>query len=112
MLAWPLLGYIVLRYDPLDREVSVVGPRALLVGILLCTAIPVALEAQQPAKQPQRSQPAQRPAEPPRRAEPRAEPRTQAPDARREEPRRAEPAERPAPRSTGEPELKRRKPEG
>jgi hypothetical protein len=113
-LAWPLQRYIALRYDSLEREVSLVRISAMVAAVVLIGAVPNLAAAQQPAKGRQHEQPAaRRPDAPAQAPRTQAEPRRTSPppSAARPEPRRAEPAERPAPKSTGEPELKRRKPE-
>lgn len=89
---------------------------ALAAAAVLLFAAPDLAHAQQPGRRGQQhEQPDARPAEPaPRQtAEPRNEPRRESPPPRatREEPRQATPAKPAEPRSTGEPELKRRKPD-
>jgi hypothetical protein len=87
---------------------------AIVAAAVLIGATPNLASAQQPAKGGQHEQPAaRRPAAPAQAPRTQAEPRRAAPQpsTTRQEPRTAAPAERPAPKSTGEPELKRRKPE-
>jgi hypothetical protein len=115
-LARPLQRYIGLRYDSPDREVSLVRISALAAAAVLLFAAPELAHAQQPGRRGQQhEQPAARPAPPPPRqtAEPRNEPRRESapPRATRDEPRRAAPEKPEQPKSTGEPELKRRKPD-
>ena len=89
---------------------------ALAAAAVLLFAAPDLAHAQQPGRRGQQhEQPTARPAQPPPRqtAEPRNEPRRESPPPRatRNEPRRASPEKPEQPKSTGEPELKRRKPE-
>lgn len=105
----PAAHHPIQRYAIMQGDVSMRRSTAIaLVAALVCLA-PGALEAQGQGRrveqEPRREQPAARP-EP--RREPAAEPRRQEPQRERPSPQ-AEPA-RPAPRSTGEPQLKRRKP--
>ena len=96
-----------------------VGRFSLVRGLMLLGALPHASTAaaqEGGGRTRERPRTEERPArERPARAEPREErPRREEPAqaAPREEPRRTQPAERPAPqpRSTGEPELRRRRP--
>lgn len=86
-------------------------PGALASVLAMLLLAPVALAAQQPARNGQHEQPAARPSsqgsQPAARPEPRPTPPPR--QATPPEPRRAEPKQA-APKSTGEPELKRRKP--
>ncbi|HEU4829395.1 MAG TPA: hypothetical protein VFT04_09380 [Gemmatimonadales bacterium] len=93
----------------------------LLLGGLLGTPLAAGAAQDRPRPTPRREAPDRPRAEPrqeqPKRQEPRVEPRREAPRARppiqeRAEPRRDAPAERrdaAPPKSTGEPELRRRK---
>ena len=115
-LARPLQRYIGLRYVSPDWEVSLVRISALAAAAVLLFAAPDLAHAQQPGRRGQQhEQPAARPAEPaPRQTtERRTPPRRESPPPRatREEPRQATPDKPTEPRSTGEPELKRRKPD-
>ncbi len=115
-LAQPLQRYIGLRYDSSVWEVSLVRITALAAAAVLLFAAPGLAAAQQPSPEAapagQREQPAR--AEPSEGARPAAQPKPRQeapPRATRQEPRRASPPPRQEPRSTGEPELKRRKPD-
>ena len=89
---------------------------ALAAAAVLLFAAPALAHAQQPGRRGQQhDQPAARPAEPaPRQpAQPRNEPRRDSPPPRttRDDSHQAAPDKPEQPRSTGEPELKRRKPD-
>ncbi|HET7603053.1 MAG TPA: hypothetical protein VFK36_08560 [Gemmatimonadales bacterium] len=89
---------------------------ALAAAAVLLFAAPELAHAQQPDRRGQpHEQPAARPpaAQPKRSTEPRSEPRHESPTPRttRDEPRHVTPDKPAEPRSTGEPELKRRKPD-
>jgi len=87
----------------------VVRASAIVAAFVLLLAAPRLAEAQQPSREARPKRPAsEHPAQAPR---PRAEPQRESPKAAPQERPRAAPAEHAAPKSTGEPELKRRKPE-
>ncbi len=90
------------------------GARSVVLLALLMGAAPLAstAEAQEPARRerPRQAEPAPRVERPAAREKPPAEQPARRAEPR-QEPRRAEPARKPAqaPKSTGEPELRRRK---